>query len=147
MTTRRRLPDWEQRLFTFLHSVRNEPLVWGEYDCVIGLAAGAVEAQTGIDLTQDHRGQYSDKRSAMKYLNAKGLSGDAKRFATVLERTMDGFLDRADPLRPHRGNIVLLKSDIGPGFGVRVGRSAVALTTAGLSEFKISPRTREWRPC
>lgn len=61
---RNRLPEWEQNLFQFLKGVRNSDLKWGTFDCVIGLASGAVKAQTGIDLAKGYRSKYRSEGAA-----------------------------------------------------------------------------------
>lgn len=120
---------------------------WGEFDCAVGLAAGAVEAQTGVDLGADHKAQYSDERSARDYLSSLGWTDSASTLSLGLQSAMDAVLDRADPARPHRGNIVLLTSDLGPALALRTGRKAVAFSKAGMMEFPIPDGAPEWRPC
>ena len=133
--TRDRLPDWEQRLFTFLNTARGNDVEWGEFDCAIGLVAGAIEAQTGVDLGLSHKGKYADAKEAHRYMRESGWGS--------LEQMMDGFLERSK--RPHRGNIVLISNDDWQGFGVRVGARALAYgKNEGLHEYSIPKNSPEW---
>jgi len=132
---RKRLHDWEQRLFVFLNAARERSIIWGEFDCAIGLVAGAIKAQTGIDLSQTHLGQYSDPKEAHRYMR--------ERSWTSLESMMDDFLTRT--ARAHRGNIILIYAETWQGFGVRVGDRAMAFGPNGdLHDYKIPKASPEW---
>lgn len=133
-----RLPDWEIRLFSFLSRARAEALAYGEFDCVCGLAAGAVEAQTGAQMATPHLGKYGSLRASYRYMRKQGWNS--------LEGLMDSFLRRAKPGDRHRGNIVLLESDLGEAFGVRTGAEALAFAETGLRAFRIPENIIEWSP-
>lgn len=135
---RTRLPDWEPRLFRWLSEMRSQPLAFGRFDCAIGLAAGAVLAQTGVDLADPHRGQYSDELEAHRYMRRMGWGSHTEM--------MDSLLTRARPGNRHRGNIVLLESDIGQGFAVRTGAKGTAFAVGGVTEFHIPRNVPEWSP-
>ena len=135
---RKRLPDWEVRLFSFLDDARTKKLEYGTFDCACGLVGGAILAQTGDDLALAHVGQYCDPLEAHRYLHRKGWS--------TLSHLMDSFLRRARTGDRHRGNIVLLTSDLGEAFGVRTGGSAMAFTEHGLRALRVPIRAQEWSP-
>lgn len=137
-TPRTRLPDWEQRLFTWLNDLREGALVFGENDCAIGLIGGAVLSQTGVDIAEAHRGRYSDEKAAYDYLSACGWEN--------LEAMADGLLTRVKGSNRHRGNIVLLESSEGQAFGVRVGAKAIAYAKDGIREFSVPRSAKEWTP-
>lgn len=80
----KRRPDWRSRLSTFMESVRNERLVYGVHDCVVGLAAGAVEAMTGVDLAADVRGAYSGEARALAQIRQRGFADIAELTAAYL---------------------------------------------------------------
>ena len=142
---RSRLPDWELRLFNFLQDVRSSPLEWGEFDCVIGLASGAVLAQTGVDLAAPFKGAYSDEKSAMKFLLKNKAASKGDDLTIALINLMDMFLQRAPKGNRHRGNIVLLVTEEGPGFAVRVGSKVSALSRSGGTRlFKPPSGSLEW---
>lgn len=142
---RSRLPDWELRLFNFLQDVQTSSLEWGEFDCVIGLASGAVLSQTGTDLASSFKGAYSDEKSAMKFLVKEGLASKSEGLTEALINLMDMFLQRAPEGNRHRGNIVLLVTEEGPGFGVRVGSKVAALSRDGGTRlFRPPSGSLEW---
>lgn len=135
---RLRLPDWEVRLYSWLAEIRKNDLAFGRFDCAIGLAAGAVLAQTGVDLSEPHRGKYSDELQAHRYMRRNGWTNHVDM--------MDAILNRARPGDRHRGNIVLLESDIGPGFAVRTGAKGTGFAVTGVTEFLIPRGAKEWSP-
>ena len=140
---RKRLPDWEQRLFAFINSSRNRELEWGDFDCVVGLASGAVLAQTGVDLSEKYAGKYDTEKGAMKILNKKSWRGPD--LADTLTNVMDSFLQRAPKGDHHRGNILLLETEDGVGFGIRTGREVLALAREGGTRlFKAPVGALEW---
>ena len=142
---RDRLPDWELRLFNFLQETNTLSMEWGEFDCVIGLASGAVFAQTGVDLAAPFKGLYSDEKSAMKFLLKNKAASKGDDLTQALINLMDMFLQRAPKGNRHRGNIVLLVTEEGPGFGVRVGSKVTGLSRSGGTRlFRPPPGSLEW---
>lgn len=141
----KRRADWEQRLFAFLNEARGQTFDWGTFDCATGLAAGAVEAQTGQDLAAEFRGLYEGEAAAIKLLKREGWLGDDRDFAMGMEAMMDAFLKRAPKGRRHRGNIVLLETEEGPGLTVRVGAEVVGMSRSGGTRlFKPPVGAPEW---
>lgn len=71
MTQRHR--DWRARLNTFLASNAVRAFQWGDWDCCIGLAAGAVQAVRGdqADFAVGWRGKYRGKIGAFKQLKKR----------------------------------------------------------------------------
>ena len=143
---RKRLPDWEARLFTYLNSLRAAELVFGQEDCVVGLAAGAVEAQTGVDFAAAFKGKYSDERTAIKLMIEQGWTKAGSSLKDALIQMMDLHLQRAPKNNRHRGNIVLLETEAGPAFGVRVGTGIVGFSEGGGTRIFKAPRGHfyEW---
>lgn len=143
---RARLPDWEQRLHGFLNTSREEGLEWGHFDCAVGLVNGAVKAQTGVDLGVAHIGKYGDEKAAMRYMRDNGWGRADLDMPERLTAMMDSFLRRETNGRRHRGNIVLLDTEGGAGFGVRVGSHAYALhESGGLYLIRIPRGALEWK--
>lgn len=143
---RERLHDWEQRLHNFLNEARASEIVWGEFDCAVGLVNGAVRAQTGVDLGISHVGKYDDEKSAMRYMRDKGWGRADLDMTERLTAMMDSFLRREINGRRHRGNIVLLESIGGVGFGVRVGSQAYCFhSEGGLHLVSIPRECLEWK--
>lgn len=61
--------DWRARLAAYIESVAARPAVPGTFDCAL-LAAGGVEAQTGVDLARDWRGYTSYAEGRRQLLKA-----------------------------------------------------------------------------
>lgn len=69
-----RLPDWGARFAAEMDRQRREPFSWGQNDCALGLAAGAVLAITGVDLGSEWRGRYVSTAGARRALHKAGFS-------------------------------------------------------------------------
>lgn len=67
-----RLPDWRARFAAEMDRQRREPFAWGGQDCALGLAAGAVEAITGVDAAADWRGRYKTISGARRLVKQAG---------------------------------------------------------------------------
>lgn len=143
---RSRLPDWEQRLHGFLNEARATDMVWGRFDCAVGLVNGAVEAQTGVDLGLSHIGKYGDETAAFRYMRDNGWGRADLNMSERLTAMMDSFLRPEKNGRRHRGNIVLIDSVGGVGFGVRVGSHAYAFRSDKRLHLVRIPRgALEWK--
>lgn len=106
-----RLPDWEQRLLAWLEQCDPLPYRWGAHDCCT-FAAGAVQAQTGLDFYAPFAGGYSTERGALRALKRQGFEDLFGPFDAALGA-------RTAPLLCQRGDIV---SD-GKGVGVMWNRA------------------------
>ena len=100
-----RLPDWEQRLNDYLASKAGVEFDWGKdedrlIDCA-AFAAGAVKAQTGIDLYDKFRGSYVDEATAMQALKDAG--------AANLPALVDSMLPRVARSHAQRGDIIFTR--------------------------------------
>lgn len=67
-----RLPDWQQRLTEYLAASARQAFAPGRFDCAL-FAAGAVEAQTGVDLAARWRGAYGDLAEGLALLAREGV--------------------------------------------------------------------------
>lgn len=93
-----RLPDWEPRLVAYLERCDPLPFEWGRHDCC-SFAAGAVEAQTGVDFYAPFLGRYQTQRGAIRALKAQGHADMFGPFDKALG-------ERRAPLLLQRGDIV-----------------------------------------
>lgn len=112
-----RFHDWETRLADYLASIAAaiavDPDALGQVPCA-RFAAGAVEAQTGVDHYAPFRGKYKTETGSAKALRRIG--------AGSLEKTFDRYLEaRQGPAFAQRGDIVWN----GKAVGVCVGDEAV----------------------
>lgn len=138
-TTRPRLrPDWEPRLNAWLEGRQDHPHQWGEHDCLLQ-PAGAIEAQTGRDFAEGHRGKYRSANGATRYLRTLGFRMPAQ--------LLDSILDRVPPAFAQRGDIALVKlPDLPAVPAVIIGGEALALVHGFDQPLRV-PRqfwTRAW---
>lgn len=107
-----RLPDWEARLHDYLAAHEGAVFEWGVIDCAL-FAAGAVEAQTGVDFAAPFRGHYST------------AIGSARALGRYGERTLEATIAARFPATPapyaRRGDLVMVESMA----GVCIGGDAV----------------------
>lgn len=103
-----RLPDWEDRLSTWLIECAAASFEWGKLDCLM-FAAGAVKAVTGFDPGKGHRGRYNSHASSVRYLKKLGANSPS------------GYLDGIFPPTPkafaRRGDLVSADGNIGVCIG------------------------------
>lgn len=120
--TRRR--NWRTHLHLYLSSVKAEPLVYGTHDCGLGLAAGAIEAMTGVDIANPWRGRYSTALGAVRMLFEDGFNG--------LEDLGRSLLPAAHPSMGQLGDIALIETgDVLGAFGLVIGERVLVLTETG----------------
>ncbi|MBM2294713.1 hypothetical protein JQX09_22395 [Sulfitobacter pseudonitzschiae] len=72
MTGIARLPDWRQRLQTYIQDVSRTPFEEGVNDCALFLAGG-VAAMTGVDYGAPFRGRYTTIRGGLRVLRRAGF--------------------------------------------------------------------------
>lgn len=118
--TRPRLrPDWEPRLNAWLEAQQGRPHSYSHNDCLMQ-PAGAVEAQTGRDFGDGHRGKYRSGAGAARYLKTLGFESPVE--------LLDSILDRVPPAFAQRGDIALVKvPNVPPVPAVVIGAEALAL--------------------
>jgi hypothetical protein len=117
--TRPRLrPDWDSRFFQWLDESRGRPHRFSHWDCLMQVA-GAIEAQTGRDLAEGHRGRYRTARGSAAYLRRLGFASP--------EALLDDILDPVPVAFAQRGDIVLVDLPDGEG--------APGVVTGGDAEF------------
>lgn len=120
-----RLPDWRARFASEMDRQRSASFVWGNRDCALGLAGGAVKALTGEDLTLDWRGRYRSERGALRVLKSAGFPslGDA----------LAAHLPEVHPDHADIGDLALVAAD-GPlkaAIGVFDAGGLIMMTTTG----------------
>jgi hypothetical protein len=108
-----RYTDWEKRLAAYIAAVRADVDALGAAPCA-RFAAGAVEAQTGVDVHAPFAGKYDGELSAAKALRKIG-AGD-------LKSTFDLYFERREsPAFAQRGDVVFN----GESVGVCIGADAL----------------------
>lgn len=128
-----RLPDWRARLRAWLIAVDRRPLLPGRHDCCL-FAAGAIEAQTGVDLAAPWRGRYTTYAGGRRILRRAGYAGHAALFAAHLT---EAHVSAALP-----GDIALLPTAEGEAGGVVQGAAVFALSPLGVIALPLPPDAR-----
>lgn len=119
-----RLPDWRPRLRAWLNEMARHsgPLMPGQHDCCL-FGAGALEAQTGVDVAARWRGRYTTFRGGLRLMRRDGFPDPAALLAA--------HLAEAAPIEAMPGDIALLTSAEGPAVGVVQGAGVYCLGPAG----------------
>lgn len=93
--------DWQKRLSDVLTLYTGAPFVWGATDCVC-FASDVAVALTGEDPRQWYHWDYSDRRSAVQQVRARGF----KSFRAALQDglALCGWTPRHDAFE-HAGDI------------------------------------------
>lgn len=118
-----RFPDWQARLVAYLAGIAARPLDYGVHDCGLGLAAGAVEAMTGIDHAAPFRGRYTTLRGGLRILRKAGYANHVEYAALVLGREVH-------PAFAQMGDICVVPDELtgGQALGVVQGEGLYVLT-------------------
>lgn len=117
-----RLPDWSVRLRAWLISIHGRPIQPGHHDCCL-FGAGAIEAQTGIDLAADWRGRYSTFVGGRRVLRQAGYADHVALIATHLRE--------APVIEACEGDIAILPTGDGDAVGVVQGAAVYVLAQTG----------------
>lgn len=118
-----RLPDWSLRLRAWLRSTHARPIRPGQHDCCL-FGAGAVEAQTGVDLAAGWRGRYSTYAGGRRILRRAGYADHIDLIAR--------HLPEAHVSTALEGDIAILPTEDGDAVGVVQGAAVYVLTPSGL---------------
>lgn len=86
-----RLPDWRARFAAEMDRQRRAAFSWGWQDCALGLACGAVQAITGVDLGADLRGRYTTPAGAWRVLKREGFDDLGDMVAAKLPEQHPAF--------------------------------------------------------
>jgi hypothetical protein len=127
-----RLSDWEPRLADYLANALADIPALGEVPCA-RFAAGAVEAQTGVDHYAQFRGKYRTANGAARALRKIG-AGD-------LESTFDRYLTaHPAPAFAQRGDIVFNSEAV----GVCIGSNALFIADGEAMQLPRGEWVKAW---
>jgi hypothetical protein len=133
MTTRRE--NWPDLLAKFIHQRRSEPFQWGFNDCCI-FAADWVDVCTGTDYAEKWRGRYWTAIGARRFLDDAG----------GVEALVDSLgLDRIQPQRAGRGDIVAQDAGRGITLGICLGVTTAFVAKTGLVFGSIENAKTAWK--
>lgn len=117
-----RLPDWQPRLHRWLLTVPGRRVQPGQHDCCLFMA-GAIAAQTGIDLAAPWRGRYTTMSGGRRILRKAGYEDHV---ALVAAHLAEGHVSAARP-----GDIAIVPTEDGPAGGVVQGGAVYVLGQTG----------------
>jgi hypothetical protein len=117
-----RLPDWRPRLHLWLQEMDGKPFVFGNHDCCL-FGAGAVAAQTGVDLAAGWRGRYTTMRGGLRVLRRAGYTDHIDLIARHLAET--------PRLAACEGDIAVIDDPGGRAVGVVQGSAVYVLHPSG----------------
>jgi len=119
-----KLADWQPRLEAYLRNLQRapRPVAAGRHDCCL-FAAGAVEAQTGIDPAEAWRGRYTTFRGGLRMIRRDGHAD--------LPALVAAHLPEIGLLAAMPGDIALVASTEGPAMGVVQGAAIYVLGAGG----------------
>lgn len=136
MGTLIRLRDWQPRLRAWLRSISG-PIRPGRHDCCL-FGAGAIEAQTGVDLAAEWRGRYTTFAGGRRILRRAGYADHIDLIARHLDE------DHVSAARP--GDIAILPTEDGDAVGVVQGTAVYVLDPSGRVAFApMAPVSRLFR--
>jgi len=138
MTDKKRVDNWVSKLCDAVDAARGKEFQYGEHDCAL-FVADLIQVMTGEDLAAEFRGQYSDRKSALKALKKIG-AGD-------LRETITAKLGDPIPLSlAMRGDVVLAKADGGEEVvAMIIDYQAVAAATGGYQRLSQKDWVTAWK--
>lgn len=119
-----RFDDWRVRLHGYLTTIAGLGFKPGQSDCAL-FAAGAFEAQTGVDLAAEWRGSYRSMRAGRALLLDRGFVDHVALAAS--------FLPDVAPSFANVGDIGVIAGDGGPALCVVQGAGVYCLRPDGLA--------------
>lgn len=134
-----RRTDWRRRLGEYVAGLRTEPYAFGRQDCWL-FVAGAIEAMTGADHANVHRGRYKTARGALGIVKRAGAANMAD-FAGL-------FLEEIEaPVFAQIGDVMAIPTDDAFGFslGILNGERILVVTPDGIDTRDRSEATRAFR--
>ena len=129
-----RLPDWQSRLSVWIKTINGRPIKPGQHDCCL-FGAGAIEAQTGVDIAAPWRGRYTTMAGGQRVLRKAGYDDHIALAAATLPEI------HASQAR--EGDIAVVETPEGPALGVVQGAAIYVLGADGRLGFAaLIPDTR-----
>lgn len=128
-----RLPGWEDALADYLAEVRDRPHSYATHHCLL-FVAGAVKAETGVDLAAGHRRKFKTQAGSVRYLRSLGFRS--------AEAFVDSLLPEVAPAFAHRGDVVIGEDGIP---GLCMGDHALFVSEAGLGRAPLGHWVKAWR--
>ncbi len=135
-----RHPQWRSRLEVAIDEIKALPFDWeGQHDCVLGLAARAVEAVTGVDHGADFAAAYRTPEQAYRVMKAAGFANLGDAVAAVLPEV--------HPSLARVGDVAAFRTDdrFGYSLGIVNGERVFVLREDGFGTMDLLQADRAFR--
>nr|WP_301918158.1 hypothetical protein [uncultured Defluviimonas sp.] len=124
-----RLPDWRDRLHTFLAANAATPFQPGFFDCSLMTGAG-IGAMTGTDPAAPYRGNYSTIEEGLALLQADGFE-DHVAFAASM-------FDEIPVLAATEGDVAVVRQGNLTGLGIVLGSTIAVASEKGIVQLPLT---------
>lgn len=128
-----RLENWEDKLYSYIESVKIEPFKWGKFDCC-SFTAGAIKEITGFDFYKDYKNKYDSEETA--YLTLYEVSG----YKTIIG-LLNNLFEKKELSMAQRGDIVLSQQK---AIGICLGVKSAFTSPEGLTYLETSNCLKCW---
>jgi hypothetical protein len=130
-----RVWNWVERLYEIVEARQAAPFEYGTQDCG-QFAAACVDAITGSAWAAELATQYTDERTAIRFLARSG----------GLEGAVTARLgDPVPPLAAQRGDVCLVNGLPEPGLGICLGEVVACVNDGGLVMHPLECVVKAWR--
>lgn len=119
-------------LSAYIDQKSSEPFAYGTNDCLM-VAAGAVEALTGVDHAAEYRGRYTSLAAGRRLIGKTLLEFVGERFPSI------------HPAQAVDGDIAVIRQGHDWVFGIVIGAHVYAQTEAGMGILPRSQAARAFR--
>jgi len=134
-----RVDNWPANLNAVIDAARSKPFEWGSHDCC-QCACAAIEAMTGVDLSQGTAGTYSTRRESIAVIKSLGAESIDDIATTVM-----GLGNPINPRLGQRGDVASIKTPFGPALGICIGAKIAAPGADGLEFYPLTAALKFWR--
>lgn len=142
----RRVQDWPTKLEQVINRYRDEPFVWGTFDCCL-FVCDCILAMTGVDPAHEYRGKYTSEEDLAGLLAARGENG----VPAIAEARCSEFGYEPIPVKmAGRGDLIMFDTELGPTLGILIDHRIIAASLTGLQTLRLdrfwnNPNTKAWR--
>lgn len=139
----RRTHDWPGKLAAYIEAHARTPFQWGTFDCAL-FACNCIQEMTGVDLAPDFRDKYNSLASAQVAIHDYAGGGLAE---LIEKKTAENGMPGIKLGLASRGDVVLVKQDIGDALGIigLDGREAICAGENGLRRVPRNLWLKAWK--
>lgn len=132
-----RLENWRSELFNYVAEHKDQEFKYGKFDCCL-FGAGAISAQTGVDIAEKYRGKYRSLKGGFKLLRKDGY----KSYSDFISKHLNEIESAAFA---QVGDIGIVVTDDGEAICIIMGAFAIGVSENGLVQFQLNHINRVFR--